>query len=106
MQLPHSSVERRIVTFGEMAEAFTDAAMEVCGDPEEAKVAAALSLYEFLRTLRTDGKSQVLRPRFLLKRCVVWRKKMAHETGRCRTTNRGGARKGTSWPNSATSSLV
>ena len=105
MQLSHS-LEKRIVTLGELAEAFTDAATEVCGDPEEAKVGAALSLYEFLRTLRTDGRGQVLRPRFLLRRCVVWRKKMAHGTSPSRTANRGGARRGKSWPNSTTSSLV
>ncbi len=105
MHLPHS-LDKRIVTLGELAEVFTDAAIEVCGDPEEAKVAAALSLYEFLRTLRADGRSQVLRPRFLLRRCVVWRKKMAHETGPSRTANRGSARRGKSWPNSTTSSLV
>jgi len=40
------------VTLGELAEAFSDAAMEVCGNPEEARLAAALSLREFLRAGR------------------------------------------------------
>jgi hypothetical protein len=40
--------EASTVTFGDLVEAFYDAAMEVCNDEEEAKTAALVALQHFL----------------------------------------------------------